>query len=89
MPEKRITTLEELKAALAGPNPPKKLYPEEAAKIMDKTPQYIRCGLQHKLLPFGTAVPMGKKWSYGIPPLRFLAYMEGRLDREEVVTDAG
>lgn len=47
----------------------------EAAKIIHKTPQFVRLGLQQQRLPFGTAVqkPDGK-WSYDIIPKKVYEY---------------
>jgi hypothetical protein len=45
---------------------------EEAAKLMKKSPQFIRIGLQRGLLPFGFAVPISKKrWSYYVIRSKF------------------
>lgn len=47
----------------------------EAAKIIHKTPQYVRLGLQQQRLPFGSAVqkPDGR-WSYDIVPKKVYEY---------------
>lgn len=37
-----------------------------ASEILNVSPQYIRIGLQRERLPIGTAVFMGKEWSYHI-----------------------
>lgn len=37
-----------------------------AAKLMGKTPQYVRIGLQQQRLPIGTAVKMSSEWTYHI-----------------------
>lgn len=39
---------------------------EDAAKIIGKSPQYIRLGLQQKRIPIGSAVKMSNAWSYHI-----------------------
>lgn len=47
---------------------------KEAAKLMGKTENFIRIGLQRKLLPFGFAVKTGKeRWSYFISRPKFEA----------------
>lgn len=47
-----------------------------AAKLMCKSPMFIRMGLRRKLLPFGTAVQVnGKRWSYHISAGKFCDYM--------------
>ena len=43
-----------------------KLTINDVAEILDKSPQYIRIGLQQQRLPFGTAVQMSSEWSYHI-----------------------
>lgn len=47
---------------------------EDAARMMGKSGQYIRIGLQRGLLPFGTAIKVGAKWNYYISPHRFREY---------------
>lgn len=42
-----------------------------AAKLMGKTPQYVKVGLQQQRLPIGTAVKMSSKWTF-----IFLIYKE-------------
>ena len=43
-----------------------------AAKLMGVSQQYIRVGLQQKILPFGTAVRVtGKRFTYYISPAKF------------------
>lgn len=52
---------------------------QEAAKLLNKSEQYIRLGLQNERLPFGTAVKTSSKWSYDIRKEAFERYMkEGR-----------
>lgn len=46
----------------------------KAAKLMNKSPQFIRVGLQRGILPFGHAVKMSSKWSYYISPKKFYEY---------------
>lgn len=47
---------------------------EDAARLMGRNGQYVRIGLQRGLLPFGTAIKMGSKWTYYISPHRFREY---------------
>ncbi|MBO5409482.1 MAG: hypothetical protein J6A61_08825 [Clostridia bacterium] len=48
----------------------------EAAKRMNKSPQFVRMGLQQGTLPFGAAVKMpGGKYSYYISPKKFYEYV--------------
>lgn len=49
----------------------------EVAKIMGKSPQFVRVGLQRGLLPFGTAIKMpgSTEFSYYINPVKFAEFM--------------
>lgn len=49
----------------------------EAAARMGVNPQFLRMGLRAGRFPFGTAVFMGKRWSYYINRERFERYMAG------------
>lgn len=40
----------------------------QAAKILGKSEQFVRIGLQRQLLPIGVAVQMSSKWTYHISP---------------------
>lgn len=53
----------------------KNLPVEEAAKIMGKSKQFVRVGLQRGLLPFGSAVKLSSRWTYYISPPRFYEYV--------------
>lgn len=46
----------------------------DAARILNKSEQYIRIGLQTKRLPFGVAVKMSSQWSYYISPKLFYEF---------------
>ena len=50
---------------------------QQVAKLMNKSQQFVRIGLQRGLLPFGTAIKLdGKtKYSYHISPNKFYEYM--------------
>ena len=57
-----------------------KITVETAAKILDKSPQFIRIGLQRKLLPFGFAVRIDERrprsrLQYFINPKDFADYV--------------
>ena len=43
----------------------------EAARLMNKNPQFVRVGLQRGILPFGYAVQTSTKWTYFISPFKF------------------
>lgn len=45
-----------------------------AARILEKSENFIRYGLQAGKLPFGMAVRMGGRWSYHISPVRLAEY---------------
>ena len=50
---------------------------EDAARILGKTAQFVRLGLQQERLPFGVAVRgSGNHYSYVIPKKKFLAWLE-------------
>lgn len=44
---------------------------KEAAKLMGKSDQFIRVGLQRGILPFGSAVKLSSRWTYYISPKKF------------------
>ena len=52
----------------------KKVPIATAAAIMNKSVQFVRCGLQAGKFPFGTAVKCGRKYNYYISPKSFMAY---------------
>lgn len=55
---------------------------KEAAKIMGKSEQFVRIGLQRGLLPIGTAMKMGNStmYTYYISPKLFEEYV-GEYDQ--------
>lgn len=40
----------------------------DAARLLGKSEQFVRVGLQRGILPIGTAVQMSSKWTYHISP---------------------
>ena len=46
-----------------------------ASKLMNKSEQFVRIGLQRGLLPFGTAVKLSSRWTYYISPKLFYDYV--------------
>jgi len=50
--------------------------PQEAAKRLGVSPQFIRLGLQQGILPIGSAVKMSTKWCYCIPEQALQHYIE-------------
>lgn len=59
----------------------KKISVAEAAKILGKSEQFVRIGLQRGLLPIGTAVKMSSRWTYHISP-KLLAEYVGEIEEE-------
>lgn len=53
----------------------------EVAKLMGKSEQFVRIGLQRGLLPIGTAIKTGTKYSYYISPKLLEEYI-GRINKE-------
>ena len=53
----------------------KKITIKEASKLMHKSTQFIRVGLQTGRLPFGSAVKVNKRWNYVIYPEMFYQYI--------------
>lgn len=56
---------------------------QEAAKRLNKSPEFVRMGLQLGRLPFGTAVKTSSKWSYHISEKLLNEYI-GKEQNEEV-----
>lgn len=48
---------------------------KEAAKVMGKSEQFVRIGLQTKRLPFGSAVQVSTRWTYYISPAKFYDFV--------------
>lgn len=55
---------------------------KEAAQLLGKTEQFVRCGLQQERLPFGSAVKMNKQWSYYISPEKVAELMGKKGEHE-------
>lgn len=53
----------------------KSISVKEAAKIMGKSEQFVRIGLQRGLLPFGQAIKMSTIYTYYISPKLFEEYV--------------
>ena len=47
----------------------------ECAKLLDKSPQFVRMGLQLGILPFRYAIKMSSKWSYHISEAKVYEYL--------------
>lgn len=48
---------------------------KEAAKLLGKSEQFVRIGLQREILPFGYAVKMSSKWTYHISEYKIYEYI--------------
>ena len=51
-----------------------RLTVSKAAKLMNKSEQFVRIGLQRNLLPFGVAVKTSNKFTYYISSKKFSEY---------------
>lgn len=47
----------------------------ECARLLDKSPQFVRIGLQKGILPFGYAIKMSSKWTYHISEAKVYEYL--------------
>ena len=53
----------------------------ECAKLLNKSPQFVRVGLQRGLLPFGVAIKMnGNKYTYHISEAKVYDYLGVKKD---------
>lgn len=53
----------------------KNLPIKKAARLMGKSEQFVRIGLQRGILPFGAAVKVSTKYTYYISPSKFYEYI--------------
>lgn len=47
----------------------------ECAKLLGKSPQFVRVGLQRNILPFGYAIKMSTVWTYHISEVKVYEYL--------------
>lgn len=47
----------------------------ECAKLLGKSEQFVRIGLQRGVLPFGVAIKMSSKWTYHISDTKVYDYL--------------
>lgn len=47
----------------------------ECARLLNKSPQFVRIGLQRGILPFGYAIKMSSKWTYHISAAKVYEYL--------------
>lgn len=55
-----------------------KITVRQAARLMNKSPQFVRIALQRKLVPFGFAAKMdenGTRYNYYINPSKLYEYL--------------
>lgn len=52
----------------------------ECAKLLGKSEQFVRIGLQRGILPFGYAVKMSSKWTYHISKIKVEEYIGKEKD---------
>jgi hypothetical protein len=55
----------------------------ECARLLDKSPQFVRVGLQRGILPFGYAIKMSSKWTYHISAAKVYEYLGAVGERGE------
>ena len=48
---------------------------KEAARLLQKSEQFVRIGLQRGILPFGFAVKMSSRWTYHISDAKVYEYL--------------
>lgn len=48
---------------------------KECARLLNKSPQFVRIGLQKGILPFGYAVKMPSVWTYHISDAKVYEYL--------------
>ena len=53
----------------------------ECAKLLDKSPQFVREGLKRGILPFGVAIKMSSKWTYHISEAKVYEYLGKKVSQ--------
>lgn len=48
---------------------------KEAARLLNKSEQFVRIGLQKGILPFGVVVKMSSRWTYHISDMKVYEYL--------------
>lgn len=48
---------------------------EDCAKLLGKSQQFVRIGLQRGILPFGYAIKMSSRWTYHISEAKVYEYL--------------
>lgn len=57
-----------------------KMKVSECAKLLNKSPQFVRIGLQRGILPFGYAIKMSSKWTYHISEAKVYEYLGKKVE---------
>lgn len=57
-----------------------KMSLKKAAKLLGKSEQFVRIGLQRSVLPFGTTVKLNSKWTYHISAKKFYDFIGLRVN---------
>ena len=57
----------------------------ECAKLLKKSPQFVRIGLQRGILPFGYAIKMSSKYTYHISEKKVYEYIGKESEKYEVI----
>lgn len=57
----------------------------ECAKLLDKSPQFVRMGLRLGVLPFGVAIKMSSKWTYHISEAKVYEYLGKECENNETL----
>ena len=52
----------------------------ECARLLGKSPQFVRVGLQRGILPFGYAIKMSSVWTYHISETKVYEYLGGKTN---------
>lgn len=60
---------------------------KEASNITGMSEQFIRIGLQRRLIPIGTAVKMSSRWTYYISPKKLEEFTGINLEREVITNE--
>ena len=60
---------------------PKRITTAQAAKLMGKTPLFVREGMRRELLPIGRAMQLSEhRWTFYVSPPLLAAYIGVDLD---------
>ncbi len=59
-----------------------KIKVTEAAAVLHVSDQFVRIGLQRRILPIGTAIKMSSKWTYQISPKMLADYSGADIEKE-------